>query len=139
MTIEATADIIRTYFIEMDKLFRRTLFDEWALVRVSADADEILVYEGPRRDAFTMEFPKDVRFLRAEMSSGSYALGDFEFTREGDGTGIDAFIVAGKSLYLICNNTEMSMTDISADPMWSAAQVKFVALTDKLRANPCDC
>jgi hypothetical protein len=44
--------------------------------------------------------------------------------------------VLGKGLYLICNNTALSMDGITKDPHWINAQVPFVELSDKVRADP---
>ena len=65
-----------------------------------------------------------------------YQTGDFEFTRHGVGTGFESFMVVGKGMYLICNNTVQSMDAISKDPLWIGAQVPFVELSDKFRSDP---
>jgi hypothetical protein len=45
-------------------------------------------------------------------------------------------MVLGKEIYLICNNTVQSMDAITKDPLWLGAQVPFVELSDKFRADP---
>ena len=52
------------------------------------------------------------------------------------GTGFESFMVLGKGTYLICNNTVQSMDGIAQDPLWLGAQVPFVDLSDKFRAEP---
>ncbi|MEY2465728.1 MAG: hypothetical protein QOD03_249, partial [Verrucomicrobiota bacterium] len=47
-----------------------------------------------------------------------------------------AFIVLGDGLYLICNNTDASMEDITKDPKWLNAQVPFAELSDKIGLDP---
>jgi hypothetical protein len=42
----------------------------------------------------------------------------------------------GSECFLICNNTVQSMDAITADPLWLAAQVPFVELSDKFREDP---
>ena len=56
--------------------------------------------------------------------------------QSGVGTGFEAFMVLGDGLYVICNNTQASMTEISKDPKWINAQVPFAELSDRVRANP---
>jgi hypothetical protein len=65
-----------------------------------------------------------------------YTVGDFEFTRHGVGTKFEAFLMAGKGLYLVCNNTHSSMSEIAKDPKWIQAQVPFAELSDKMRSDP---
>jgi hypothetical protein len=45
-------------------------------------------------------------------------------------------MVLGEGVFLICNNTVQSMDAITKDPLWIGAQVPFVELSDKFRANP---
>jgi hypothetical protein len=45
-------------------------------------------------------------------------------------------MVVGRGIYLICNNTVQSMDSITKDPLWLGAQVPFVELSEKFRANP---
>jgi hypothetical protein len=63
-------------------------------------------------------------------------VGDFEFARHGVGPAFEAFMVLGRGVYLICNNTVQSMDSITKDPLWLAAQVPFVELSEKVRGNP---
>jgi hypothetical protein len=44
--------------------------------------------------------------------------------------------MAGKGLYLVCNNTHSSMSEIAKDPKWIQAQVPFAELSDKMRSDP---
>jgi len=52
------------------------------------------------------------------------------------GTGFESFLVLGKGIFLICNNTFQSMDGITQDPLWLGAQVPFVELSDKIRGDP---
>ena len=52
------------------------------------------------------------------------------------GTGIEAFLVLGNDLFLICNNTRESMESITKNPGWLKAQIPFVELAEAVRANP---
>jgi len=67
--------------------------------------------------------------------SNTHGVGDFEFARNGVGTKVEAFMVVGQGIYLICNNTSADMDTITKDPLWLSAQVPFVELSDKFRAN----
>jgi len=71
--------------------------------------------------------------LRAELLTENYGAGDFEFARHGIGTGFESFMVLGRALYLICNNTHESMETIAKNPRWLAAQVPFAELGEKFR------
>ena len=56
--------------------------------------------------------------------------------RHGIGTGFESFMVLGKDIFLICNNTVQSMDGIAQDPKWLGAQVPFVELSEKFRDHP---
>src|SRR5437870_8189586 len=120
----------------MDALYRKVVFDEWAIVSLVQHKARILTYFGPRKDDFQKNFATDVQDLRAELLSNQYDIGDFEFARHGVGTRLEAFLVVGEGLYLICNNTAQSMSAIAKDPLWLSAQVPFVELSDRFRSDP---
>jgi len=42
----------------------------------------------------------------------------------------------GDKLYMICNNTALSMEMIAKESTWLGAQVPFVELSEKFRASP---
>ncbi len=96
----------------------------------------LLSYIGPRKDGFQKNFLNDAGSLRAGLLTKQYDPGDFEFSRHEVGTGFESFMVLGKGMYLICNNTVQSMDAITKDPLWLGAQVPFVELSDKLRSDP---
>jgi hypothetical protein len=54
----------------------------------------------------------------------------------GRATMIEAFLVLGQGLYLICNNTLESMDSLTKNPRWLGAQVPFAELADKVRVSP---
>lgn len=120
----------------MNDRYGQAVFDEWAVVSLIQQKARILAYAGPRNDAFLKHFADDLGALRAELLDSKYAVGDFEFSRHGVGTGFEAFMVLGDGLYLICNNTKASMNDITKDPRWLNAQVPFAEFSEKIRANP---
>jgi hypothetical protein len=136
MTLEETIVQVKTCARKMDARYGRTVFDEWAVISLQENKARVLAYLGPRNDDFLANFAKDLGTLRAGLLNASYGVGDFEFARHGTGTGFESFMVLGRAIYLICNNTRESMDTIAKDPAWLAAQVPFAALSEKIRANP---
>jgi hypothetical protein len=136
MTFEEAGKWIRGCAERMDELYGKVVFDEWAVVSLVQHKARIVTYLGPRKEDFQRNFAKDVQDLRAELLSDQHDIGDFEFARHGFGTKVEAFMVVGEDLYLICNNTAQSMTAIAKDPLWLSAQVPFVELSDRFRSDP---
>src|SRR5438094_589840 len=136
MTLDEANKLIRGCAGRMSELYKKVVFDEWAIVSLIQNKARILSYLGPRKDDFQRNFATDVQDLRSELLSDQHALGDFEFTRHGIGTKLEAFVVVGDGLYLICNNTGRSMSSIAKDPLWLSAQGPFVEMSDKFRSDP---
>ena len=136
MTLEQTTKLIGSCAERMNDLYQKVVFDEWAIVSVVQHKAKILAYLGPRKDDFQKNFATDVQDLRADLLSRRHSIGDFEFTRHGVGTKLEAFVMVGQGLYLICNNTAQSMSAIAKDPLWLSAQVPFVELSDQFRSDP---
>jgi len=136
MNLQEATRLIRQCAERMDALYGNTVFDEWAVISVHEKMGRILSYLGPRRVDFQKKFAEDVEDLRAEFLSGSHGCGDFGFSRHGVGTKAESFMVLGKGIYLICNNTGQSMDQITKNPLWLQAQVPFAELGDKFRGDP---
>ena len=136
MTLEHATKLIGSCAERMNDLYQKVVFDEWAIVSLVQRKAKILTYLGPRKDDFQKNFATDVQDLRAELLSRRHSIGDFEFARHGVGTKLEAFVMAGEGLYLICNNTAQSMSAIAKDPLWLSAQVPFVELSDRFRSDP---
>lgn len=136
MTLEETIVLIKKCAIEMDVCYGKVVFDEWAVLSLAENKARVLAYIGPRNDDFLKNFVKDLGSLRAELLTETYGAGDFEFARHGTGTGFESFMVLGRALYLICNNTRESMDTIARNPRWLTAQVPFAELSEKVRMNP---
>lgn len=136
MTLEEIAAHIKACAQQMNSRYGHVVFDEWAVISLAENKARVLFYTGPRNDDFLANFVRDLGSLRAGLKSGEYGPGDFEFARHGTGTGYESFMVIGQSLYLICNNTAESMDAIAKNPRWLGAQVPFVELADRVRANP---
>lgn len=136
MTLEQAVKQIAFCARKMNDLYGRVVFDEWVVISLVQGKARILFYVGPRNDDFLKNFASDLGSLREELPDSKYRIGDFEFSRYGAGTGIEAFLVLGQGIYLICNNTRASMDDISRDPKWLNAQVPFAELSDTIRPDP---
>jgi len=136
MTLEEATNLIGRCAARMNDLYQKVVFDEWAIVSLIQHKAKILAYLGPRKDDFQKNFSTDVQDLRADLLSRRHSIGDFEFARHGVGTRLEAFVMAGEGLYLICNNTSQSMSAIAKDPLWLSAQVPFVELSDRFRSDP---
>jgi hypothetical protein len=135
MTLEEISARIKTCAQQMDARYGDSVFDEWAVVSLAENKARVLFYTGPRNDEFLQNFVHDLGPLRAELHNQKYGVGDFEFSRHGVGTRIEAFLVIGNGLYLFCNHTQTTMDAIAKNPRWLDAQVPFVELADAIRAD----
>jgi hypothetical protein len=138
MTLEEAWKAILDCAEEMNARYRDVVFDELAIVSIGDNQPRTVSYQGPRREAFAKSFPKDAAGLRETVRSAgqTYEVGDFEFSHVGTGTGFEAFMMLGKGLCLICNNTAKSMDGISRNARWLEAQIPFAELSDQFRGNP---
>jgi hypothetical protein len=136
MRLDQTTELIKTCAAQMDAQYGQVVFDEWAIISLTIPKGRVLAYIGPRKEGFQKNFRTDVGALREGLLNPKYSVGDFEFARHGVGSAFEAFMVMGRGVYLICNNTVQSMDSITKDPLWLAAQVPFVELSEKVRGNP---
>jgi hypothetical protein len=136
MKLDQATDLIRTCAEQMNERYKKTVFDEWAIISLEEKKGRLLVYFGPRRQGFQKNFLADAGALRAGLLAEDTNVGDFDFARHGVGTGFESFMVLGHGIFLICNNTVQSMDGITKDPLWLSAQVPFVELSDRFRADP---
>jgi hypothetical protein len=136
MTLEEISAKIKACAHAMNGRYNGMVFDEWAVVSLAENKARVLYYTGPRNDEFLQNFVQDLGPLRMALHDTKYGTGDFEFSRHGTGTRIEAFLVLGPGLYLICNNTQHSMDAIAKNPRWLDAQVPFVEFADAVRGNP---
>jgi hypothetical protein len=139
MTLEQSRKLINGCAEQMNSRYNGVVFDEWAVVSLAHKQSRILNYAGPRNDDFLKNFANDLGTLRTELLNSKHGVGDFEFSRHGVGTLHEAFMVVAEGVYLICNNTRNSMDGITKDARWIEAQVPFVELSEKFRANPLVC
>jgi hypothetical protein len=138
MTLEQAWESVLHCAEEMNTHYRDVVFDELAIVSIDDTRTQTMSYQGPRQEAFEVSFPGDSAALRKAVSVGGqrYEAGDFEFSHDGAGTGFEAFMLLGKGLCLICNNTGKSMDGISMNPRWLNAQIPFAELSEQFRGNP---
>ena len=136
MTLEQANKLVKLSAERMNARYKNVVFDEWAIIALARAKWRLLSYSGPRQEGFQKNFLADAGSLRAGLLTQEYQVGDFEFARQSVGTSFEAFMVLGKGIFLICNNTVQSMDGIAQDPRWLSAQIPFVELSDKLRANP---
>ena len=138
MTLDQATELIELCAEQMNARYKKVVFDEWAVISLAEHKGRLLAYIGPRKEGFQKNFLTDVGALRDGLLNQEYNVGDFEFARHGVGLAFESFMVLGKGIYLICNNTVQSMDGISKDPLWLGAQVPFVDLSEKFRADPLD-
>ena len=136
MTIDQAVNQIQSCADQMNDRYQKVVFDEWAVVSLEEHRGRLLFYTGPRKAGFQKNFLTDAGPLRDGLRRRQCSPGDFEFARHGVGTGFESFMALGRDIFLICNNTVQSMDGISKDPLWLSAQVPFVELSDKFRADP---
>jgi len=136
MTLDQANKLIASCSDQMNAHYGKVVFDEWAIISLADNKGRLLSYNGPRKEGFQENFLADAGSLRAGLLATQHDPGDFDFSRHAVGTGFESFMVLGKGLYLICNNTAQSMDGIAKDPLWINAQVPFVELSDKVRADP---
>jgi hypothetical protein len=136
MTLEEAIKLTRSCNEQMAARYQKPVFDEWAIVSLADNKGHLLSYTGPRKEDFQKNFVTDAGTLRAGLMKDDQTVGDFEFSRHSVGTGFEAFLVAGRGIFLICNNTQRTMDEIARDPLWLNAQVPFVEMSDKFRDNP---
>ncbi|MGJ8638743.1 MAG: hypothetical protein ACSHYA_05060 [Opitutaceae bacterium] len=137
MNLEAAIQRIESSFTKLDEAYGRPVFDELAIVGLGGGSLELHYYKGPRETAFLSEVVDDSISIRKELAADQTALGgEFSFTREGEGSGIDAYICLGPNVYLSCNNTEKSMAEVTADPGWLNAQGAFLNASQFFAVDP---
>lgn len=135
MELTAARQHVQSNFARMDALYKRPVFDEWAVLSSVAKLG-VVAYSGPRVESFRQNLPADVEPLRTIVAGRPFAVGDFEFAPEADGTRYDACMKLGETVYLVCNHTARAMAEIRRDPKWLKAQGVFFELSEKFRADP---
>lgn len=136
MTLDTARKLILLALEKMRTAYRRPVFDEWILVRLDGPETAFLAYDGPRAEGFAARFHEDMISLRSASQLAKAEPGAFEFSRNAVGTGYDAYIMAGPGVVLLFNATSKTIAEITADPLWLAAQQPFVQLALKFESDP---
>jgi hypothetical protein len=137
MNLESAIARIQKSFGKLNEAYQRPVFDEIAIVGLEGGGLKLHYYNGPREADFMGDFADDSVSLRKELTAEQTGLGgEFSFTREGDGAGMDAYICLGPGVYLFCNNTEKSMKEITGDPLWLTAQGQFLNASQFFAVDP---
>jgi hypothetical protein len=127
---------IRQCFERMNALYQQVVFDEWAIVALSANAPALVSYSGPRAEEFRRQFLADIAPLTTELAGSSLPIGGFAFASAAKGTRFDACVRLGAHAYLICNHTARTMEEIRGDPRWLRAQKPFAELSEAFTVDP---
>jgi hypothetical protein len=139
MNLKEAVQLIESSSQAMNRAYKRTVFDEFALVAMEDRNLYLVWYSGPRQDTFRATFIEDTAALQADAFSGftrEWHAGDFEFTASGIGSQSEAFLVTGSRQFLLCTNTKLSMREISHDPLWLGAQVPFADMAERFQRDP---
>jgi len=127
---------ITASFERMRALYLKPVFDEWMILAPAPQQTGVLAYVGPRPDEFRQKLSTEASPLLSLVAGQHLEPGDFEFTNEGGGSNHDVLLKLGPKTFLVANNTGKGMTEIRADSRWLKAQVAFVDLSEKFRADP---
>lgn len=136
MILAQALEKVKQASVTMNAQYGRVVFNEWAVVSLQAGRERIVSYEGPRKEDFQKYFGRDLGGLRADVLTTKHEPGHFDFARQAVGTNFEAFVCVGEEMYLICNNTQLTMDQIAGEARWLEAQKTFAALTDSFRADP---
>jgi hypothetical protein len=136
MNFEKASQLISDCAIKMTRAYGSAVFNELVIVSFVGEREEVVGYIGPRPERVQNDFADDLHFLKDELFSAKHTAGEFEFARTAQGTHFDAFVVLGDWLYLICNNTTLTMDEITQKPEWHQAQVHFVEMCEAFSGDP---
>jgi len=136
MTLEDARLAITACAQRMNAKSGEVVFDEWALVTLSATGAKLAAYQGPRVEQFRLHFKTDIRPLQQELEGRRLDVGDFGFAPTAHGPAYDACVRVGPQAYLWWNNTDASLNDIRETGAWMPAQKTFMDLCETFRRDP---
>ncbi len=136
MTLSQALELLKHCAASMDAKYGKLVFDEWAIICLQRGQERMISYQGPRQEHFLKNFVHDLGSLRADLLTTRHSPGHFDFSRHAVGTHFEAFVCAGDELYLMCNNTQASMDQITSDARWLDAQKAFAEMTERFQADP---
>jgi len=125
---------IQLCLIDADAAYGDTIFDEWMIVWMAGSHRDIVHYSGPRFEKAT-DFQRDMQPLKTSIQGKHYHVGDLEFARDAEGTYFDMLLMAGSDVFIIFNNTEKSLSEISAISEWTDAQLPLAKLGEQFHAD----
>lgn len=135
MKLQKAVQLIKDCAKRMDMAYSGTVFDEWAIVAFNRNQPKLLFYTGPSEQDFIVNLTSNHDLLH-QLQQAELGFGDFVFSHEGFGARADGLLMLGPAVYLICNNTKRSISQITSNPLWKSVQVAFVELADSFRADP---
>ncbi|MGB0582620.1 MAG: hypothetical protein ACPGVU_23285 [Limisphaerales bacterium] len=135
MNLAAARKWVQLCAIDIDSAYGTTVFDEWMIVWMAGNHRDVVHYSGPRfgKEA---DFQKDLQPLKRNLQGKNYHVGDLEFARDAKGTSFDVLVMAGEDVFIIFNNTETTLADISVNVEWRDAQIPLVKLGELFNADP---
>lgn len=136
MNLDAALTRIQKSFAKMNEAYRRAVFDELLVVSRAGGEVKLLNYQGPREATIMDSLMDETVALRESGSHLNTTPGEFDFTRDGVGSDFDAYICLGEDIFLLCNNTEKSMQEVTADSNWLAAQGEFLNASQWFAMDP---
>jgi hypothetical protein len=136
MDLETAGQLIQSSLDRMRSLYEKPVFDEWMILAISPETGGVLAYAGPRAETYHKQFTDDIQPLRGLVEGRQFTVGDFEFAIDATGPRHDALLKVGDGCYLVCNNTQKTMSEIRSNPRWLKAQPSFFDLSEKFREDP---
>ena len=125
---------IQLCLIDIDAAYGDTVFDEWMIVHAAGLSREVVYYAGPRYDTAS-SFQQDLQPLKKRLQD-RYHVGDLEFAQDAEGTAFDILIMAGDNVFVIFNNTRLSLMAIAKCTTWADAQLPLVKLAEHFNSDP---
>lgn len=136
MTLADARSAIAQALGRMNAAYAAPVFNEWVLVAMRPEGGTIVAYDGPRAASYKQQFTRDLHSMWRELAEQKLGVGDFVFAATAEGTHYDACLRLGETSYLFCNDTDRTMTEIRATPLWIAAQKHWVDLSEKFATDP---
>jgi hypothetical protein len=135
MNLDRAIDLVGQAVSRMHLASGSPVFNEWMIISLPGKEAEILYYSGPRSTLSQNQMRKDLRSLEEEMRQDGYTSGQYFFSHNAAGTHYDAFILAGPRKYVLFNNTNLTMKEISSDTFWHQQQIHFVELSERFHMD----
>ena len=135
METQYAAAIVKQKIDELKHVTKKTIFDEWVMVRIQYARWKVLLYQTPRQEDLKKNFKEDVSSLKP-LDPSHTQIGEFAFSDRGHGTKFDAYLHAGENIFFLFNNTTKTTSEITEDPSWETAQTEFEKLLQEFIMDP---